>query len=101
MDTSDWQRLQQNLQLPPHTPLKTQIDLLRDDVLKLVAEVMRLKNRLQSAEAEEEAAQAELQTLASESHAAGAEAMRQRVLEVACTECAQDIVALSAERPVQ
>lgn len=101
MKTADWQRLQENIQLPPHTPLSTQIELLKEDVLKLVAEVMRLKNRLSAASEAENALLADLQATADASHRAGADAMRQRALEVCCLACSQEILHLTNERPRQ
>lgn len=94
MTKEDWERLHANLALPVHTPLKTQVDLLKDDVLKLVTEVMHLRNRLASEVRPGAATQRQL----AESHAAGAEAMRQATLEVACPDCTAGIIRLSSRR---
>jgi hypothetical protein len=92
MTQEDWKRLEQHLTaLPQHTPLKMQIDLLRDDVLKLVAEVMRLRNEAHAAK----------QPLERDAHAAGGEAMRQACLEVACIECTANIIRLSVRPTAQ
>lgn len=90
MTQEDWKRLQDNL-TAPQGPLKMQIDLLRDDVLKLVAEVMRLRNEAHAAKQEIESA----------AHAAGAETMRQACLDVACINCTASIIRLSARPAIQ
>lgn len=98
MTKQDFERLQQNLNLPPHTPLKTQIDLLKDDVLKLVSEVMRLKNHLAAVNEAQVALINELQSAATESYSAGASQMRQSVLEACCPICTKAVIQLSNER---
>lgn len=101
MTKEDFTRLQQNLHLPPHTPLKTQIDLLRDDILKLVAETMRLRNELHAANQERVALFAEMQATADRAHADGANALRAAALEVSCPACEDAIIKLTAERTYQ
>lgn len=101
MTNDDFQRLQQNLNLPPHTPLKTQIDLLRDDALKLIAEIIRLRNALHAERQQQAALTASLQETADRSHADGANAVRQAALEVCCPLCAVAITRLTAERTFQ
>lgn len=101
MTKDDFQRLQENLHLPPHTPLSHQIELLKSDVLKLVAEVMRLKNDLHSANQAQVALFQELQAGADESYASGASAMRQNVLEVCCESCTAAVIRITNERPLQ
>lgn len=100
MTEQDWKQLQAHLTLPPHTPPKTQVDLLKDDVLKLVDEVMRLRNALSLVERGGSDPFGQQQRL-DESHATGGEAMRQACLEVACMQCYPAIIRLSARRTHQ
>lgn len=101
MTPDDFLRLQQNLNLPPHTPLKTQIDLLREDVLKLIAEIMRLKNALRDERQDRNAQINALQETAEKAHADGANALREAALEVCCPACTIALKQLTAERTFQ
>lgn len=101
MTKEDFTRLQQNLHLPPHTPLKTQIDLLRDDILKLIAETMRLRNELHAANQERVVLFEQMQQSVDRAHADGANALRAAALEVACPACTEAIIQLTAERTFQ
>jgi hypothetical protein len=101
MTKEDFERLEQNLNLPKHTPLSHQIELLKGDALKLIAEVMRLRNDLHAANRAQVALVQELQASADESYAAGANAMRQSVIEACCPACSEAVIQLTNERPLQ
>lgn len=99
MTEQDWKLLQAHLALPQSTPLKAQNDLLRDDVLKLVTEVMRLRNERSLHASGWQDGQSRQQA-ESDAHAAGAENMRQACLEVACVQCTAAIIRLAARAPI-
>lgn len=101
MSNDDLLRLQQNLNLPPHTPLKTQIDLLKTDMTNLLGEIMRLRNALHAERQAQSLLVASLQETADRAHADGANAVRQAALEVCCPLCAVAITQLTAERTFQ
>lgn len=101
MTKEDYARMQANLQLPPNTPLSTQIHLLKTDASKLLAEVLRLKQDLRSANEAQVSLLQELQATADASYQAGASAMRQSILDACCPDCTAAVIQLSNERPLQ
>jgi hypothetical protein len=101
MTKEDYARMQQNLQLPPHTPLSTQIELLKTDMTRLLGEIMRLKNDLHAANQAQVGLLEELQATADASYQAGASAMRQAILDACCVNCTAAVIQLSNERPLQ
>ena len=101
MTKEDYARMQANLQLPPHTPLSTQVELLKSDMTRLLGEIIRLKNDLHAANQAQVALFQELQSTADASYQSGASAMRQNILEACCADCAAAVIQLSNERPLQ
>ena len=101
MTNDDFKSLKQHLLLPPHTPLSTQIELLKSDMTRLLGEVMRLRSALHEANQAQVALLAEMQREIDLSHASGANALRAAALEVTCTECSEELLRLTAERTFQ
>ena len=101
MTKDQYARMQANLHLPPNTPLSTQIHLLKTDVSNLLAEVLRLKESLRTANEAQVALFQELQATADASYQAGASAMRQSVLDACCPNCTSAVIQISNERPLQ
>jgi hypothetical protein len=101
MTNDDFKKIQANTLPPPHTPLSTQINLLKTDVSRLLNEVLRLKNDLRVANQEQVGLLAEMQQSVDQAHEAGANALRQGALEVCCPTCVEAIIQLTAERTFQ
>lgn len=91
-------RLKSNLQHLPHTPLPEQVELLKSDVSRLLAELTRLKTHLAALNEAQVALLQELQATANESYRAGSSAMRQSVLDACCPECTKAVISLTNER---
>jgi hypothetical protein len=101
MSNDDFLRLQRNLNMPPHTPLKTQIELLKSDMTRLLGEILTLRNDLHAANQAQVALFNEMSETADRSHAEGANALREAALEVCCPDCSIALKQLTAERIFQ